>query len=59
VDNVDELLAAKRRNDPAGLLNPGKFRAAFGEGEQPTHSFKPASMSLARRRPLLDGYDQG
>lgn len=52
VDNVDELLAAKRRNDPAGLLNPGKFRAAFAEGETPAHSFKAASMSLARRRAL-------
>ncbi|HVA89223.1 MAG TPA: FAD-binding oxidoreductase [Chloroflexota bacterium] len=52
VENVDELLRAKRENDPAGLLNPGKFRAAFAEGEETGHAFKPASMTLARQRVL-------
>ena len=52
VENVDELLAAKHENDPAGLLNPGKFRAAFAEGERAGHGFRPSSMSLARQRVL-------
>jgi FAD/FMN-containing dehydrogenase len=50
VENVEELLAAKREYDPKGLLNPGKLRAALGPGESAGHSFKAASMSLARRR---------
>jgi hypothetical protein len=57
VDNIVELLAVKRQNDPANLLNPGKVRAALPEGEQLGHSFKPASMSLARRRDLDAGDD--
>ncbi|HVC80290.1 MAG TPA: FAD-binding oxidoreductase [Chloroflexota bacterium] len=52
VENVEELLRAKRENDPAGLLNPGKFQAAFTAGEQTGHTFKPASMTLARQRVL-------
>ncbi|MGH2387638.1 MAG: FAD-binding oxidoreductase [Chloroflexota bacterium] len=52
VENVDELLAAKHENDPAGLLNQGKFRAAFAEGERAGHGFRPSSMSLARQRVL-------
>lgn len=52
VDNVAELVTTKRRNDPANLLNPGKVRAALAEGEQLGHTFRPASMSLARRRDL-------
>ncbi len=52
VENVEDLLRTKRENDPAGLLNPGKFRAAFTEGERAGHSFKQATMSLARQRQL-------
>jgi FAD/FMN-containing dehydrogenase len=52
VQNLDDLLAAKREYDPKGLLNPGKLRAALGPGESAGHSFKPASMSLARQREL-------
>jgi FAD/FMN-containing dehydrogenase len=52
VENVAELVAVKRRNDPANLLNPGKVRAALAEGEQLGHAFRPATMSLARRRDL-------
>jgi FAD/FMN-containing dehydrogenase len=52
VENVEELLRAKRENDPAGLLNPGKFQSAFAEGERSGHTFKPASMTLARQRVL-------
>jgi FAD/FMN-containing dehydrogenase len=52
VDNLKELLDAKRKYDPAGLLNPGKLRGALGPGETAGHTFKPASMSLARQRQL-------
>lgn len=52
VENVEQLLQAKQVNDPAGLLNPGKFRAAFAAGEQEGHGFRPSSMSLARQRVL-------
>jgi FAD/FMN-containing dehydrogenase len=52
VDNLDELVAAKHAYDPAGLLNPGKLRAVLGPGEKAAHTFKPASMSLARQREL-------
>lgn len=51
-DNAPELLAAKRRNDPTGLLNPGKLAAA-SDGVGVTG--KSATLGLARnRRPLSD-----
>ncbi len=44
-DNAADLLAAKRRNDPAGLLNPGKLATAGPAGD----ARKPATLGLARR----------
>lgn len=45
-DNADDLAAAKRRNDPAGLLNVGKLRAA-DDGAVP---LRRSTLGLARRR---------
>jgi FAD/FMN-containing dehydrogenase len=47
VENVAELVETKRRNDPAGLLNPGKLAAWTEHGTVPR---KQASLSLARTR---------
>lgn len=44
IDNVAEMLATKRRNDPAGLLNPGKFGAWEGLAAPAA-----ASLSLGAR----------
>ncbi len=44
-DNVADLLAAKRRNDPAGLLNPGKLAAAGSASDRR----KVSTLGLARR----------
>ncbi len=54
-DNSAELAVEKRRNDPAGLLNPGKLAAAGRpDGEQQALA-KESSMGLARvRRSLSD-----
>jgi FAD/FMN-containing dehydrogenase len=41
---IEPLLEAKRRNDPAGLLNPGKLAAVDGAALLG----KPSTMSLAR-----------
>jgi FAD/FMN-containing dehydrogenase len=47
VENVQELVETKRRNDPAGLLNPGKL-AAWTEHGVPAR--KRATLGLARTR---------
>ncbi len=39
VDGVQALLAAKRKNDPRSLLNPGKLRAAFTDDAERGRSF--------------------
>jgi FAD/FMN-containing dehydrogenase len=52
VQNLQELLDTKSVFDPKGLLNPGKLRAALAPGESTGHSFKSATMSLARQREL-------
>ena len=52
-ENVAELLETKRRNDPAGLLNPGKLGAA--RKQAPALSRREASLGLAAsRRSLTD-----
>jgi len=47
-DNASDLLAAKRRNDPAGLLNPGKLAAAGPFGPD-GGAGRAATLGLARR----------
>lgn len=47
VENMDELLETKRRNDPAGLLNPGKLAAWTEHG---TMVRKRSTLGLARTR---------
>jgi FAD/FMN-containing dehydrogenase len=47
VENVDELVETKRRNDPAGLLNPGKLASWTEHGAAPR---KRATFSLASTR---------
>lgn len=49
VRNVDEVLAAKRRNDPAGLLNPGKL-GAWGGSLAPAGASREATMTLGPGR---------
>lgn len=49
VENLNDILAAKRQNDPAGLLNPGKLRALLAPGEARSTTHRVASMSLARQ----------
>ncbi len=46
-DNVDEILRVKRRNDPAGLLNPGKLYAARDDATP--RSQRTSTLGLARR----------
>jgi FAD/FMN-containing dehydrogenase len=46
-DNSAALLAARQRNDPAGLLNPGKLAASLAPDEARARSTRHSSMGLA------------
>jgi peptidoglycan/xylan/chitin deacetylase (PgdA/CDA1 family) len=54
VQNVPDLLTARARNDPAGLLNPGKLRAAMPPEQHGVGWHKPSTLGLANRSALRD-----
>ncbi len=49
-NNAADILAVKRRDDPAGLLNPGKLHAAMVGPDAPVHR----ASSLGLTRPSAD-----
>jgi len=48
-ENAADLLVAKGRNDPAGLLNYGKLRAALDPADPRAGAGRASTLGLARR----------